>query len=147
MPASRIMHASDFSPASAPAFAQAVEMAKTSGAELVLVHVVAPVPPAVGDGYIPPRTFERITRSNQEYAERRLAALGAKAQKAGVRTSTLVLEGIPWEAITRAARAQHAGMLVLGTHGRTGLAKVFLGSIAERVIATAPCPVLTVRGR
>jgi nucleotide-binding universal stress UspA family protein len=51
------------------------------------------------------------------------------------------------DAIARAARSRHAGMIVMGTHGRTGLTKLLLGSVAERVIGSAPCPVLTVRGK
>jgi nucleotide-binding universal stress UspA family protein len=52
---------------------------------------------------------------------------------------------VPHELITRAARK--ADLLVIGTHGRSGLAKLFLGSVAGRLVAVAPCPVLTVRGR
>jgi nucleotide-binding universal stress UspA family protein len=59
----------------------------------------------------------------------------------------LLLEGTPADRIVRAARAHHAAVIVIGTHGRTGLARVFLGSVAERVVGTAPCPVLTVRAK
>jgi universal stress protein A len=55
--------------------------------------------------------------------------------------------GSPYEVIVRAARSKRVDVLVLGTHGRTGLPRFFLGSVAARVLATAPCPVLTVRGR
>ena len=55
--------------------------------------------------------------------------------------------GSPYEVIVRAARSKGVDVLVLGTHGRTGLPRFFLGSVATRVLATAPCPVLTVRGR
>jgi nucleotide-binding universal stress UspA family protein len=51
------------------------------------------------------------------------------------------------EQIVRAAKRQRVGIIVMGTHGRTGVARFFLGSVAARVAATAPCPVLTVRGR
>jgi universal stress protein A len=54
---------------------------------------------------------------------------------------------VPHERVARAARAKKADLLVIGTHGRTGLAKFFLGSVATRLVASAPCPVLTVRGR
>jgi nucleotide-binding universal stress UspA family protein len=59
----------------------------------------------------------------------------------------MVLEGIAHEQIARTARRQRADLIVMGTHGRTGVARFFLGSVAARVAATAPCPVLTVRGR
>lgn len=143
----RIVHASDFLPASARAFAHAIAIAKASRTELTLVHVLVPTTPIVADAYIPPATFEQIDRSQRAFAERRLAALAARARKAGVRATTLLLEGAPWQQITRAAKRRRSGMIVMGTHGRGALAKFFLGSVAERVIATAPCPVLTVRGR
>jgi nucleotide-binding universal stress UspA family protein len=64
-----------------------------------------------------------------------------------VRATGLIMEGSPYEVIARAARSRRADVLVLGTHGRTGLSRFFLGSVAARVLASAPCPVLTVRGR
>jgi nucleotide-binding universal stress UspA family protein len=64
-----------------------------------------------------------------------------------VRAKSLLLEGVPHEQIARTARRQRADVVVMGTHGRTGLAKLFLGSVAGRVIAIAPCPVMTVRGK
>jgi nucleotide-binding universal stress UspA family protein len=57
------------------------------------------------------------------------------------------MEGVTHEQITRAARSKRADLVVIGTHGRTGLAKFFLGSVAGRVVSTASCPVLTVRGK
>jgi nucleotide-binding universal stress UspA family protein len=62
-----------------------------------------------------------------------------------VRATPLLLEGVPHEMIARAARK--ADLLVIGTHGRSGLAKLFVGSVASRLVTMAPCPVLTVRGR
>jgi nucleotide-binding universal stress UspA family protein len=58
-----------------------------------------------------------------------------------------VLEGVAHAQIARFARSKHADLLVMGTHGRSGLAKLFLGSVAGRVVAAAQCPVLTVRGK
>ena len=142
----RILHPSDFSRASAAAFAKAVEMAKTNRAELLLAHVLAPVIPMAGDGYISPTVYEEIEASARAGAQKQLDRLAAKARKAGVRTRTLLMDGVAHEQITRAARSKRADMVVIGTHGRTGLAKFFLGSVAGRVVSTASCPVLTVRG-
>ena len=64
-----------------------------------------------------------------------------------MRARPLVLEGVAHDQIARTARSKRADMVVIGTHGRTGLAKFFLGSVAARVVAQATCPVLTVRGR
>jgi nucleotide-binding universal stress UspA family protein len=143
----RILHPSDFSRASNAAFAKAVDMAKTNRAELVLAHVMAPVVPMTGDGYVSPDVYAKLEASAREYAQKQLGMLIAKAKKAGVRARALLLEGTPYEQITRAAQAKRVDLVVLGTHGRTGLARFFLGSVASRVVATATCPVLTVRGK
>jgi universal stress protein A len=143
----RILHPTDFSSASTAAFKRAVAMAKKDRSELVLVHVLAPPMPIAGEGYIPPNVYEDLEASAQRYAGKRLAALKDKAKAAGVRTTTVIREGVADEQIVRAARAKKADVVVIGTHGRTGLAKLFLGSVASRVVTAAPCPVLTVRGR
>ena len=70
-----------------------------------------------------------------------------KAKSAKVRAKGVLLEGVAHDQIVRAAKRQKADLLVLGTHGRTGVARFFLGSVAGRVVASAPCPVLTVRGK
>ena len=143
----RILHPTDFSSASTAAFKRAIAMAKKDRSELVLVHVLAPPMPLAGEGYIPPNVYEDLEASAQRYAEKRLATLKDKAKTAGVRASTVIREGVADEQIVRAARAKKADVIVLGTHGRTGLAKLFLGSVASRVVTAAPCPVLTMRGK
>ena len=126
----RILHPSDFSPASAPAFTTATEMAKSRRAELILVHVLSPVVPVVGDGYISPKAYDDLVRSTRAAGQKQLDSLLARARKAGVRGRALLLEGVTHDQI-----------------GRGGMAKLFLGSVAERVIGSARCPVLTVRKR
>jgi nucleotide-binding universal stress UspA family protein len=144
----RILHPSDFSKASGAAFAKAVELAKANRAELVVLHVLGPpVPIMGGDGYVSPQVYEDLHTSARAYASRQLASLVAKAKKAGVRAKAVLREGMTHEQIVRAARSARADMIVVGTHGRTGLAKIFLGSIAGRVVSTAKCPVMTVRGK
>ena len=64
-----------------------------------------------------------------------------------MRAKAVLLEGVAHEQIVRAARARRADLIVVGTHGRSGLARFFLGSVAGRVATMATCPVLTVRGR
>jgi len=143
----RILHPSDFSRASGAAFKKAIEMAKAGRAELMVVHVVSPVVPmAAGEGYVSPKMYEEIAASTRAWAQKQLDKLLAKAKQAGVRAKGFVLEGSAHEQIVRFARSKHADLLVMGTHGRSGLAKLFLGSVAGRVVAAAPCPVLTVRG-
>ena len=67
--------------------------------------------------------------------------------KAGVKARSLLLEGAAADQIVRAARKHHADVIVMGTHGRSGLSRFLLGSVAQRVLPLAPCAVLTVRGR
>ena len=142
----RILHPSDFSPASRAAFARALDMAKGSAATLLVVHVRAPMTPLLG-AYTSPRTFNEIDRSARVASQKQLDALVRRARKAGVRAqSQLLLGTAPHVEIVRAARSKRADLIVMGTHGRSGLARLFLGSVTERVVATAPCPVLTVRG-
>lgn len=139
----RILHPTDFSAASRPAFARAVDLAKENRAELALVHVLSPIVPLAGDGYISPQAYENLQATVQTQARRQLEALAGKAKKAGARVTSQLLEGTAWDAIGRAAR--RADLIVMGTHGRSGLAKLLMGSVAERVVGTAPCPVMTVR--
>jgi nucleotide-binding universal stress UspA family protein len=144
----RIMHATDFSPASTAALKRAMAMAKADRAQLIIVHVMTPPSLALpGDGYISPSLYEDLEASARAQAQKRLNAIVARARKAGVRATGLLLEGVPHERIARAARGRKVDLLVIGTHGRTGLAKFFLGSVAARLIASVSCPVLTVRGR
>lgn len=142
----RIMHATDFSPASAPAFGWAIEIAKTRKAQLLIVHVISP-PMPMPDGYVSPQVFETLESSSREYGQKQLDALLAKARKAGLKATGLLREGPVHDGIAEAARSQKVDMLVIGTHGRTGIAKLFIGSVAARMVSIAPCPVLTVRAK
>jgi len=146
----RICHPSDFSAAARPAFRQAVSLAKTLHGELVLVHVLSPiVTPALGaEVYIGAAFYDDLLRAARAAARRHLDQLVVQAKRAGVRVSARLVEGLPvHELIGRTAKMLRARLLVMGTHGRTGVSQFVLSSVAARVIATAPCPVLTVRGR
>jgi nucleotide-binding universal stress UspA family protein len=145
--ARRILHPSDFSRASSAAFGRAVQMAKADGAELVLVHVLSPVMAIPPEGYISPTVYEGLDSANRAAGQKGLDALAARARKAGVKVTTRLLEGVPAEQIARAAKSRRADLIVIGTHGRTGFSRFLLGSVASRVLALAPCPVLTVRGK
>jgi nucleotide-binding universal stress UspA family protein len=101
----------------------------------------------IGYGYVSPRLEKDLARQARAYARKKVGTLVTKAKTAGARATSLVLEGAPADRIVRAARAQRADLIVMGTHGRGAMAKLFLGSVAGRVVATSLCPVLTVRGR
>src|SRR5262245_57360522 len=103
-PIRRILYAADFSPASRPAFAQAIEFAKLARAELTVVHVVNPAVPYVGgDGYIAPQLYDQIVTDVQTRARKQLDQLLAKARAARVKAKGLLVEGVPHDRITRAA--------------------------------------------
>jgi universal stress protein A len=142
----RIVHASDLSIASNRAFSRALALAKRNRADLTLLYVADPFAP-VADGYVSPPTYQQLRKSAREYGRKGLARLVAKARQAGVRANAIVREGTPWAEIVRAARGLKADLLVIGTHGRTGLSRVLVGSVASRVIGLAKCPVLTVGAR
>jgi nucleotide-binding universal stress UspA family protein len=136
----------DFSPGSQHAMRVAVRMANESGAELVLVHVWH-LPPVVVPGefeYVfPADTVQRMT----EDVQRGLETAVSEATKLGAsRVSSRLLTGVPWDQIVETLRADSAfDLAIMGTHGRTGLSRVLLGSVTEKVIRHAPCPVLATR--
>jgi nucleotide-binding universal stress UspA family protein len=146
-PILNILVGTDFSAASRPAFRRAMELASANGAALWIAHVAAPPVPPSPDGFVLPQYFDDLGRAIHADAQRRLKLLLEKARRAGVRARSLVLNGAPHEALNRAARRHRADLIVLGSHGRTGLARFLVGSVASRVVATASCPVLTIRGR
>ena len=142
-----MLHPSDFSSASRGAFAKALNLAHENKAELILLHVRSLAVPMMGDGYMSPQTYQQFEDASRTSAEKQMQKLVGEAKKRGVRVRGLVAEGVAHEQIVRAARGQKADMIVMGTHGRTGVSKLFLGSVAGRVISMAPVPVLTVRGK
>ena len=143
-PIRRILFATDFSDASRPAAQRAVAIAKDSGAELLVVHVYEPpVRPAV-DAFLVPRVYDEFEAEVRSQADQGLAPIVARAAGAGVAARPLVLRGVADEAIARAARDEAADLVVVGTHGRGGVARLLLGSVAARVVSSSPCPVLTV---
>lgn len=137
-----ILFSTDFSPASRMAFRSALELAAASRAKLWIAHVI----PAIPTGPIP-RVYREMDAFLRSEADKRLRVLTGAAHARGVAARGLPLSGVPHEAVRRAARACRAELIVLGTHGRTGLARALLGSVATRIIATAPCPVLSVARR
>jgi len=142
-----VLHPTDFSSASGIAFRRAIAEARTRKAPLLILHVLAPIVPVVGEGYVSPAAYQEMSTASRAWAQKKLDRAVAQAKAARVRTRGLLRDGIAAEQIVRVAKARHAKLIVIGTHGRTGVVRFFLGSVAARVAATAPCPVLTVRGR
>jgi nucleotide-binding universal stress UspA family protein len=143
----RILHATDFSRASNRAFDTAVDFAKTNRAELLLIHVLVPNIAYPVDSYADPTLYVELDRSTARQARSSLEKLVNKVQKAKIKVKGLLLRGTAHEQIVRTAKNRHADMIVIGTHGLTGLKKLLMGSVAGRVVSEATCPVLTVRGK
>jgi nucleotide-binding universal stress UspA family protein len=144
----RILHATDYSKASERALQEAVDFAKQNDAEMLVVHVIQPVVPYVaGEDIGAAELYVKLEESTKQEAQRSMDKLMQRLERLGVKAKSLLLRGIPADQIVKAAKNRKADMIVIGTHGRTGLSKLFMGSVASRVISTAPSPVLTVRGR
>lgn len=143
----RILAPTDFSPPSSRALAKAVQVAQANRAELIVAHVLAPIVPVVGDGYIPASTYADLEAAARRAGQRRLDAVLARLRKAGVKATGLLVDGLPADQITSMAKKRRADLIVMGTHGRSGVSRFLLGSVAQRVLTLAPCPVLTVRSR
>ena len=143
----RLVHPTDFSPASGPAFRKALELAKQNRATLLIVHVL-PTLPMVADAYMAASAYDAMLRAQRLQAEKAMGRFVKRARAAGVRVTGHVVDfGAVAEAISRFAKRQRADLIVMGTHGHGILARALLGSVAERVISRASCPVMTVRGR
>jgi nucleotide-binding universal stress UspA family protein len=140
----RILHASDFSRASRPAFHLACDLARTLKAELIVFTAAQVVVPMAGEGYVSPTVVREVWAAGRREAERGVDRLVGQARARRVRVRAAVGEGAAADAIVRAARRHRAGLVVVGTRGRSGVRRLLLGSVAERVVRSAPCPVLTV---
>jgi nucleotide-binding universal stress UspA family protein len=137
----------DFSESSLDALRFALPFARESGARLDLLHVIQPVVAPVGplgEGAYMPQADEE---QNQGVAFARLKKLAETEVGRPVRANILVKEGAPARVIGDVAGEHGTDLLVVSTHGRTGMQRFFLGSTAEAVVRRAPCPVLTVRRR
>lgn len=143
--ARRILHPTDFSAGSRPALKRAIELAKTERAQLVVAHVL-PAIAVVPDGYMSPDTWDQLERGERMAAQRQLNKVMAEAKRAGVRARGALIDmGVTHERLVRFAQANRIDLIVMGTHGRSGVVKAILGSVASRIVASAKCPVMTVR--
>ena len=143
----RIVLATDFSRAARPAMERAFALARGAGAELVVVHVLPPVSPLPGNAAVLPRLYDEIEAAIRKTGEKSMETLLSQARRKHIRVSGRLLGGLPVDAINRAAKRAKADLVVTGTHGRQGIRRILLGSVAAGIVAGAPCPVLTVRSR
>ena len=139
----RILVPTDFSDFSQVALRYGCEFAAKFDADLHLLHVIDnPAPPAAEDWG---KTLDEYRRDLETYAGKEMQLLDLNPLPDRTHVVDTIRYGSTLLEIIRHARENEIDLIVLGTHGRTGLAHVFLGSVAEKVVRKSPCPVLTVR--
>ena len=140
----KILCPTDFSALSRKAVDTAADLAVASKARLTLLHVIEPVPVAVDLATFDVPLYEReLARTARRKLERACAALAGRRRR--LRVAPVVKLGATAETIVRTARAEKPDLIVIATHGRSGFNRFLFGSVAERVIRLASCPVLIVR--
>ena len=138
---SRILYPTDFSPAARRAWPWARTLAEATGASVDVLHVMLDVVP---DRHVDPAFLVQAEKAIREDAQRSADQFLAGCGLASDRVSAHLVHGVEAEQITHWAAARGADLIVMGTHGRTGVLRLALGSVARRVLHAAPCPVLTV---
>lgn len=141
-----ILLPTDFSECGNYALAYAASLARTFKASIICVNVIEPIVPTVGySGMTEPMPLADITEQLEDSAERELPKLAEGADCAGLDVEELVVHGEAASEIVRVARERKVDLIVISSHGRTGLGRILFGSTAESVVRHAPCPVLVVK--
>jgi nucleotide-binding universal stress UspA family protein len=143
-----ILLPTDGSECSGKAQAYALSFARQYGARVVALHVIDrrwEEQARVAFVEVGQDLTQKIQVGYEEEARRILQEVADAGGKAGVSVETKVLTGIPFEEIVRTGNEVSADLIIMGTHGRSGMSHLLLGSVAEKVVRKAPCPVLTVR--
>ncbi len=145
----KILSATDFSEDSNLAIAYAEEIARRFSGELIVLHVDQPLPPVMVSPDMGPvmdvGAMTRIAEEQRMLAQKELDKIVNRLRDSGLKARSLLKVGSPFLEVIHTAQNEGADLIVMGTHGRTGLAHVLMGSVAERVVQKAPCPVLTIR--
>lgn len=125
----------------------ALGLARSAHATLLLLHVLTPPSPFAPPGGKIPSSYLVLIDAARRDARRRLAKLLEHARAAGARARATLVAGGPAAEILKAGRGWRPDLIVIGTHGRGGVRRFLMGSVAEHVVRRAPRPVLTIRGR
>lgn len=140
----KILLAIDFSDYSEVACEYALTLAKSFNSSLLVLHVINE-PVDLRGFYVPHISFEQLEQEIETGAVKMLETFCNENLKEFTAFTTAVVTGVPYEEIIRVAAEQESSLIIIGTHGRTGLDHLIFGSTAERVVRSAPCPVMTVR--
>jgi nucleotide-binding universal stress UspA family protein len=147
LPIKKILCPTDFSDPSYEAIKAASELASHFGAEMILLHVVAPAPVSPEVMVVPPATVPVSEQDLENLAKQSLEEIVGRLHSQGLQARSIVLRGEAADEIVRAADRERVELTALATRGRTGLDRLFFGSVAEKVVRLAKCPVLTVAGQ
>jgi nucleotide-binding universal stress UspA family protein len=139
----RILVPHDFSPTADNALAFALDLATKLGAAITVMHAYEYPMLSYPEG---PALTADLVLEIEKAARVALDGVVSRARRPGVPMDATLRQGPAWAEILAAANEARAELIVIGTHGRRGLSRALLGSVAEKVVRTAPCPVLTVRG-
>jgi universal stress protein A len=142
---SRILVPTDFSSSSDAALEYATMLADRLSASMHVLHVIEEPDVAGWGSEIYISELPRMREAAQQEAERRLNGIVTARELVRLKVSTEIADGRAARAIVDVARQQQIDLIVMGTHGRSGVARLLLGSVTEKVLRTAPCPVLAVR--
>lgn len=144
-PIRKILVPVDFSANAKEALAWAADLARRYDAAVTLAHVYQPISMTLPDGFVlssAPALVDLLNQLDRALADARRDLTDVAP---GIKVDTQLLQGVPFAEIVRFAREGGYDLVVMGTHGRTGLKHALLGSVAEKVVRKAPCPVLTIR--
>jgi nucleotide-binding universal stress UspA family protein len=142
-PIERILVAHDFSETADAALALALDLAEKLRARVTILHAYETPTYVFPESVVATADLVGQIRGAAEEA---LASVKERAQRPGVSVDTLLRQGVAWSEIDRAAQELGTDLVVMGTHGRRGISRALIGSVAEKVVRTAPCAVLTVHG-
>ena len=140
----RILAPTDFSELSKQGLTSALELAETFGAKLLLLHVVEP-PPYPVEGIVPSHLGATLLDDLERQASKDLAQMLSETPGSKIEVTRRVVAGIPYRKIVEVAEEEKSDLIVMTTHGRTGFSHLVMGSVTEKIVRMAPCPVLTIR--
>jgi nucleotide-binding universal stress UspA family protein len=139
-----ILYAIDFSEGARAAMDHAIMFARDYRAKLILLHILQDI--SIADWYVPSSlSMGELMEDMEKNAWEEMRTWEAEIASKVNNVEVIVIRGVPFVEIIRTARSKNADMVVIGTHGRTGIDHMLFGSTAEKVVRKAPCPVLTVR--
>ncbi len=141
---STILVAIDFSDSSDNAFQHALSIARKYSAKLIVLHVINE-PVDLRGFYVPHISFEKLEEEIEEGAKKMMDTFCAQHLNDYADYESVIVSGLPYEQVIDTAREKNADLIVMGTHGRTGLDHVLFGSTAAKVVRKSPIPVLTIR--